>query len=439
MQIASVIEKHTPVTVAIAQALLLVYILSFSVEGVFTTDLFGNKVQLPELIFLLFAPFAFIALLKTGAWRFPRIISIDYALLFYLFSVLAATVYSCNSNSVGELLGIIYFSSLYMIANLLLLHSGNSRAIVIFLVISAWIAALLGIVGMVIIYLGGETSWAAFYPNYPYTGDTYRAQGFLRSPILLADFLTIGLLLLLNAKNYILKKFSRIHWLVALVLLSGLLLTLTKSILLFLVVFIWVAVRVYSVKPIIKKLGYLVSIVLTIFYLFNSHFFIKNTSDRDFNAFLESPYSSHTQISIPHSTYSIIPSIYTTQKQACIIEGTRFFPFGSGGNNHIEYAKVLYAEGAIPFYAHLTPHSTYFGTFGELGIFGLLAIIFLCFTVFKEIKTLHLKKQINYISHVGYIAIALFIVLQGITMDFMNIRHYWILLIALAVKARNIP
>jgi len=422
----------------LAFGLLLAYIVSCGVEGLIYTKLAGNALQLPELVFLLFAVPAVLYVMLTKGRGLP-FVRLDWFVLAYLTAVFLSWLTTQQTNALGELLAAIYFTSFYFLGSVILLRYSRQKNLAVLeraVLVSGVAAAIMAMVGWPLLYFMDDDRMAWWFPNYPILGDTIRAKGLFRGPIMLADFL--GTILLYFMIRYKLRpgKASRFVLLAIAAISVGLILTKTKSILILYFVLCWAAVRlgVFTglskwIKVSIKASGWA---ALTL-YLVTSHLFILNKTDADYQAKLTSPYSSCMEFDLPMEDWVLVPSVYSSQKILAVVAGVRHMPFGIGGNQLIKYNKVAYDEGLLACQNHLTPHSTYFGVFGELGLFGFVILLLLLHAVYRTIVDLQVPASTLVLAQ----SLFMYVCLQAITADIMNLRHYWLLLVVLAVQARS--
>ena len=413
--------------------ILTAYIISCAIEGIFTIPLAGNIIQLPEVIFLLFASYFFININKIK-WREFKFIRLDFALFAYALAVLLSWISSGKNNALGEVLGITYFLSFYFMCNIIFRPSqhlySNAQKLAF---TSAATAGFFGLIGWLLLYFFDNNSMAWLFPNYPILGDTIRVKGFIRGPIILADFLAIGLILFLLWCKFDYKSIHKKWRLAFLLILAGLIMTKTKSIL---VVYFILAGAYLKLKPSSKRVSWFLkssSWMTLIIYLITSHVFFIEKESPDFQQKLKSPYSSCQAYETFNKNWMLIPSVYSSQKALAVIAGIRHIPFGIGGNQLILYNREIHEEGILPCHNTLTPHSTYFGAFGELGIFGLCMLLILLITIYQTIQTSGFSTDVLIVAMTLY----LYLLLQAITTDVMNFRHYWLLLVFLAIAKRQ--
>lgn len=373
----------------------------------------SNNVLLPEVIFCIIAPVILFQSLSLNKLKLFLTSKFVIATIFYIVFVLISYLYTLKNCAFGEFLASCYAFGILLLVYLNIYESNDSEKVIKMLVFSGVIAAIFSIIGYIAGTYFNLSFFNTFYKAYPLTGDTFRGHGLIRGPMIAADLIMIALLLQLprikseNNHNQLNKIFF-------VILTIGGVLTLTKSI----IIVIGLILIFYSGKFIINSnLTRALGIMTILFYIFTSHFLIKKNDDLFYKNFASSPYSSNTYYAL-NDKLLLVPTIYSTQKYISLIAGIENFPFGIGGNCHMQFAKDLYKKGYIKANVSLTSHSTYFGVFGEMGLFGLISVIFLYWTgLITAIK----------IENKSLISCIVFIILSGLTIDNMNLRHHWIL------------
>lgn len=394
-------------------ALLGVFIFSFSLETVWQTKIYGNNVLLPEIVFCIISPIILIKYLTYDRVRQFFKLAFVRILLVYVGLVLLSFIISQKSTAFGEFIASVYAIAILFVVFLIAWKNENSEKILKFLIYSGVVASILSILGFLLGQLFNINYLNTFFPHYPMTGDTYRGHGLIRGPMIASDLMCVSMLVLLqNLENnkLLVSKSKKIF---ILILSLGLLSTLTKSIL----ILIGLILLFYPVRGKFKIFYRYLGGLIILAYLIMSHFLIKKNTSEFHQYFKNSPYSSNTYYQITDN-YLLVPTIYSTQKYISIKAGLENFPFGIGGNYHMKYAQKLFEDGVVSANVTLAPHSTYFGAFGELGIFGLIAVCSMYYLAYTYSKNYCLGQ---------YHMILAFIILSGVTIDNMNLRHHWVI------------
>jgi hypothetical protein len=406
------------------------YIFSIIFETIVTLKILGNNVLLPELIFLTASPvFVFYLFRNMGkCWSLAKTNKIIQCSILYVFAVAISWMVNGHSSSLGELLASIYAIGL-LLSIVILGDDSFPKLIVSVVILAGLVCSGIMFLGLLANSIKISDRWVEYYPDYVILGDVWRSKGWFRSPILTADFLCIaGILAYFRWKKNELYK----PWIVLLLLSAGIALTMVKSVL------VVVAIVLSTVGVANKNYFYLKQIVaasIIFLSLFISHAFIKKTDTIGTSGVLNKDYTSGTSYVIPYTNYSIVPTAYSTLKYASLNAGFSHFLVGIGGNRQIDYHRKLFSDGVIAKEFNLAPHSTFFGAFGELGILGLISILMLYFFIYKSIIELYKINVLDGVDKVMAISILSFVIISGITVDNMNIRHYWVLIALLPLLA----
>ena len=170
-----------------------------------------------------------------------------------------------------------------------------------------------------------------------------------------------------------------------------------------------------------KRLSQVIGIVCILFYLIFSHaFFFTQKGDLH--------YSVGTCKSYEVFDLYAVPTPYYHTKAAAINSFLEHPIRGIGGNVFIEKLPSFYERGMVACEIYQSPHCTYTGALAELGILGCLLILWGFYCLFRQIKLLSKKDIINQKHYHGLLVILIFIALQAVTYDSMNIRHYWVMM-----------
>ena len=180
-----------------------------------------------------------------------------------------------------------------------------------------------------------------------------------------------------------------------------------------------------------------VGIVSTIAYIVLSHFLIVDIKQPHLTEKLNEAYYFPEFIWSITDRYAFVPTFYYGTKRAALFAIYDYFPFGVGGDNLSDYCRQLVAQGRHLRAFCCAPHSTFFGALGELGVLGFGLVIAL-FTKFWRITTT-LPLFDSPIPHFNLMAksLAFFLIVEGITVDLMNVRHFWLILAVLALLFRT--
>jgi O-antigen ligase len=205
-------------------------------------------------------------------------------------------------------------------------------------------------------------------------------------------------------------------------LVLGVIATKTKSLILLFSVALLYFTRNKSQKY--SRLGAKIGAALAIgFYLIASHFLVSPANSTAL--LLNKSYGSNS-IVYQNNAILITPTAYSVLKESALLAFSSSPIVGVGGNELINYSKILFEQKKLTIDPNCAPHSTYFGALGELGILGFAAILFLLYTVFQQIQVSP-NREI-------YLYLLGFIVLEMLTVDLMTFRNYWLMLAFFATE-----
>lgn len=416
-----------PIGTKIAIALLALYTFSIGVEALITIRLAGNKVQIPEILFLIYA---FTIFLNIRNMRFKNLYfnKLDTAILLYFSAVALSFLVNRTHNSLGELLGIIYLMGLFFLTKLLIVSNytfyPKIREIVLkAAVLGAITAILFGLFGYIMFYVNGSINYIWYYEGYPIIGDSIRIKGAVTNPIILCHYLASLIILLLPTKLF--NKKTKIGLIAFLIV--GAFATKTKAlIVLFSVVLVYLT-RNETEKPIIRAGARAIAVLATGFYLVVTHFMV---APADSNSLSHNRTFSSKSVIYKNDKFLITPTTYAVLKQSACLAFVSSPIVGIGGNELIQFNKMLFANKMITVDLYCAPHSTYFGALGELGLVGFCAVLFLLYAVFEQMQSSAYKTIYLYLFG--------FIILEMVTVDLMAFRTYWLMLAFLATENQGI-
>jgi hypothetical protein len=435
-------EKINPIPILskISIALLALYTFSIGIEELFTLPLAGNKVQVPEIIFLIYA-FSIFINIRNMRFRELRFNQLDVSVVLYFSAVALSCLVNQTRNSFGELLGITYLMGLFFLTKLLIVsnydvYSKIKEWVLKAAIFGAVTAILFGFLGYLLFYIDGRVQYIWFYKDYPIIGDSIRIKGTVSNPITFCSYLVSLVILLLpnirviratecysvvnppTEQRSVARRFGLIVFLVL-----GVIATKTKSLILLFSIALLYLTRNNSQKYV--QLGAKISASVAIgFYLIASHFLISPANSTAL--LLNKSYGSNS-IVYQNNDFLITPTAYSVLKQSALLAFVSSPIVGVGGNELIKYSKILFDKKKLTIDPNCAPHSTYFGALGELGILGFTAILFLLYNVFQQIQGSP-NREI-------YLYLLGFIVLEMVTVDLMTFRNYWLMLAFLATES----
>ena len=416
----------------IIHGLIFLYILTIPLQsiGFKFTELF---VGLPEIVFLVLAPLAIIYIMRSGQKLW--IDSLDLFVFGWLLAnILAGWFAGFDLIVITQIIKTAYLVVLYMILKWTISPKMLTR-IVKTIILSSLIAALTGIMGFGLGYIGIETFLAIKRP-YPYLIHVIQAQGFTPSPNMLASIIMIGIFFqtheILN--NKIFKAYNA---LIIIILLIGIILTFSKTISLLIlgIILIWSSARKQQLLPFYHIFIRTVVIGYVIIYVFATHILIVS-KNQNLEILREEKYIAGALVS-ETDHFEFYPTQYTQLKIISIHGIVQSFPWGLGAGKFNNFAHGL--KENYSYRTHVPypdPHSTYLGTFAELGVAGFCFLLAIFITVGNNIyKILIVMKQhssLVIILGIGFTVISL----EAINTDIMNFRHYWVLISIIGVLCK---
>ena len=412
---------------------LFLYILSIGFHRLFEFPIFGDKVQLPEIIFIFLFLFSLPSIINgLKNQLFSRI---NLGIFLYVLAVSVSCIFNPKESGVWlELLGLVYLVLLYLTVFAIL----QKKPLESLPMINKWfiygglIAGILGILGFILSSLGVVSSLAwSSARYYPYFGHIARAEGFAASANMLLSILSIPILYLIWKSSH--RKTKHLEKVILLVLLIAAVLTFSKMLL---GLFICILILVYSRYTQWRKIIQLVSLLLFLVLIFGTHIIVLKQAVLEKEEFKKEAYIIGDPV-WQDDSYAIFPTNYTINKSISIAAGL-LRPFtGIGPGQQNQFVLDLKAQGKIPTsYGNYDPHSTFFGAFGELGFLGLSALLFLILTISKAIRKIFTDhRDISYL----FISVFTFALIDAISLDIMNFRHYWVYLALLSVNFLSLP
>jgi O-antigen ligase len=395
----------------------------------------GLAIALPELVFLALASLAIIHIMRSGQKLW--IDKLDLFIFGWLASnILAGWHAGFDSIVVTEIIKTAYLIVLYMILKWTISPKMLTR-IVKTLILSSLIAALTGIMGFGLGYIGIETFLAIKRP-YPYLIHVIQAQGFTPSPNMLASIIMIGMLFQIQKLSMNLINSKRKDHLILLILLLGFMLTFSKTIVCLLIgiTLIWYFHNKPKLSLTLQTVTKIAVAGLFIAYIFGTHFIIVE-KDQDFEL-LKGDYIAGPVL-IETDNYSIYPSQYWSLKEISLEAISQSFPWGLGPGKFNDYAHELKKNDAYPTHVPFPdPHSTYLGTIAEIGLPGFIAFFGIIFFVIKFSREILSNHTANQNMFTSLPTVFIVIGMEAISTDVMNFRHYWILLILLVSTFQNL-
>lgn len=412
---------------------LILIFLSVCFTKVVTLPVAGQKIQLTEMVFLLFAPFLFSSFLKlksTGNLRdllLPRGGGrrVDILPFILLAAVFLSALAAGQSTAWFEFAGLVYLVALHWAVRLAAWPEADFQKWI------KWMggaAAVTTLASLLLHYSGLEQAfgWELTDQKYlPGFGMLARAEGLTMSPNQLADILVLALIVHQAHLFYDAKK-SWDKW--TLLLLAGAVCTFSKMLLLLvaglllLPVFLKKSGR-YRTTHVVLASGFI------LFFLINTH--ILWLSARDLNALQSQPQSYVGEaVFFQNEKGSLVGTTYLDLKISALRAVAQHPVFGIGGGNFIYHVGEEQKAGLYP--ANLPafdPHSTIFGLPAEQGLIVFLVFcgwIFYLFRLFWKTNLADFEDRKSLVA--GLTIYFTLWLINCLAMDTLNARHFWLAL-----------
>ena len=134
-------------------------------------------------------------------------------------------------------------------------------------------------------------------------------------------------------------------------------------------------------------------------------------------------------------TWVVMPTTYFFNKQASLQAIRRAWPAGVGPAGQSAFTSGLQREGRFPSTIWFTtPHSTYLGTVAELGAAGLTALVLILAAGRMTITRLLAEPGRLRWEAAAYAGAGAAFLIEAISTDLLNCRHYWFLLAVMAAR-----
>jgi len=418
----------------IVHGLIYLYILTIPFQAL-GFRFMGLAIALPELVFLALASLAIMQIIRSRQKLW--IDKLDLFIFGWLASnILAGWHAGFDSIVVTEIIKTAYLIVLYIVLKWTITPLMIERIVKV-LVLSSVLAALAGIIGFGLGYIGIVTP-LAIQRAFPYGIEVViQAKGFTPTPNMLASIIMIGVLFHVQKLSMNLINSKRKDHLILLILLLGFMLTFSKTIVCLLIGII--LVLYFNYKSTLAKTWRLTSktaaVTLFIVYILGTHFIIIE-KDQDSEP-LKGDYIAGSAL-IETDNYSMYPSQYWALKEISLEAISQSFPWGLGLGKFNDFAHELKKYDAYPTHVpYPDPHSMYFGTLAENGLLGLIVLGGIIYFVVKYSRRILNNQSANQYMLACLPSIFIVIGIEAIATDVMNFRHYWILLILLVSTFQN--
>ena len=389
----------------------------------------GLVIGLPELLFLLLTPLAIIHLIISGQKLWIDKLDL-FAFAWLIVNIISGWQRGFDSIIVAELIKRAYLVLLYMILKWIISLEMIARIVKV-IIFSSLMAALTGIIGYLLGYLGIDTILSITRP-FPYGMKiAVQAKGFSPTPNMLASIIMIGVLFHLQKLNMNQITTKSKDYFILSILLLGFILTFSKTVICLLIGII--LVLYFNYKLILSNTWRLIAqttiITLFIVYIFGTHFII---AEKHQNVdFLKGDYIAGPAL-IETTNYSIFPSQYWSLKKISIEAINQSIPWGLGPGKFNGFAHEFKKNDAYSTHVpYPDTHSTYLETLSENGLLGLIALLGIIYYVVKYSRKIFNNQSANKYFVACLPSIFIVIGIEAVSTDVMNFRHYWIVLILL--------
>lgn len=377
------------------------YLLSLAFLTSANLLILGNRLMVPELVFLVVA----LIFLYSKVGGFAKFMAIDWLLVAYLVSNLISSLLSHEMPSLAESIGKVYLFLVYLMFKELTLSTNFRDNFKFYVKILVAILISTGLGGWVLAELGITSRYVYHFKDYPYFGSINRLQGITPNPTMYISLLSCFLVILWSFhKNVFLNLLG----------ITSILLTFSKSI------FLFIAGYIFYGRSSRKTIQKIYVVTGCIFYLTANYYISTYKTSPNQEVINSAP-------ALKNKYFAVHPTIYLERKSTLFASFLDHPLIGIGpGNTNKELARFQQL-GYYPktFDTNCDPLSTYFGIMAETGIVGMLICILIAAQLFTFLKRAFiygdlLNKAIATCFLIGSI--------EAINSDMLNFRHYWVLL-----------
>ncbi|OFW22788.1 MAG: hypothetical protein A3G21_26240 [Acidobacteria bacterium RIFCSPLOWO2_12_FULL_66_21] len=419
------------------------YLLALPFHRVWVLPGLGLKLQPPDVVFLGLAAASALLWMRRGfGWRFAIL---DAAAAAWLATSMLAFAWSSEPRSRDGLLDTLsaaYLVGLYLAVRVtasprLLDRFGDWFAY------SAALAAALGIAGSLASSAGfaNRLATAALTP-VPYLGHAARAQAFTAGPQMLASILLMAIPLFVARRAT--EGWRRRDRALILLLVLGLGATFSKTAMCLVAALsvMWASAaldgqgqRSRRLRARVWMAAAIWSIVALTFVL-GSHVMVLRQAAVPAMTTAQlvggRPLASFRW---RHEAWVVMPTTYLFNIEASLQAIRRAWPAGVGPAGQPAFTSRLQREGRFPGTIWIiTPHSTYLGTAAERGAAGLAALLLILVAAGMTINRLPADSARLRWEAAAYAGVGAAFLIEAISTDLLNCRHYWFLLAVMAAR-----
>jgi hypothetical protein len=411
--------------------LVALYVLAVPFQTLLALPGLQQKLQMPELLFPAL-------LLAFAVWAWRR----DGPLLRPSFTDMAGVALLAGTaiSSLGaglargallELAGTFYLVLLYLVLRTVAATAPDRLAALV--VLSAAVAAVLGVLGFALAHAGIPTRLAWPAKEYMYFGPIGRGQAFTTNPNMLASILTGGILLCLG---YAVSRRQRpVLWMaLTAILCAGFLATLSKGGLTLLIgLAVWAALLCPRRMVGLVAAGLAATCLLA--FLWVSHFYVHRGGDSQLQALVDDAFLGDTPIANVAGR-DVFATSYLINKRTSLAAFLRHPLLGIGPGGHGQFVRGLRRQGRYPSqFPDYDPHSTYLGALAEQGAVGGFALAVAVAVVATTAASTWRRLRTSQCRGIVAALVAAFAAysVDAVSTDILNFRHLWLLLALLAV------
>lgn len=305
-------------------------------------------------------------------------------------------------------------------------------------------AALLGISGSLAAYAGWPNRLANVTP-FPYLGHAPRAHAFTAGPQMLASILLMAIPL------YVASRMAH-GWrnrdrVLIFVLVVGLGATFSKTAMCLVAALgvMWLVgsqagQRAPSSRPLARAwTAAVISLIVAFAFTMSSHVMVlRETAVPGMSAVQFVSGRPLASLQWRNDAWVLMPTIYVFNNQASIEAIRHSWPIGVGPAGQPAFTMKLQREGRLSTSVFIiTPHSTYLGSVAQLGALGLATLLVLLFAGIVTIRRLRTDPRLRWES-AAYAGAGAAFLIEAISTDLLNCRHYWLLLAVMAARLESV-
>lgn len=419
------------------------YLFVLPIHRVWTLPWFGEKLQPPELVFLGLGAIAVLAIWWQRLRCRPALG--DVAAASWLAASLMALIASGagKHDAIVETLGAAYLAGLYAAVRLTATPD-LVRRYGLWFGYAAAVAAAFALAGVVLSLAGiASPLTTPIATPVPYVGHAARAKAFTTGPQMLASILLLACPLF--AAGRLQRGWRRSDSFVLLGLVLGLAATVSKTA----ICVVPAAAVMHALGPAAdddvsrhrrrRRLQLAGTIALGTAILMAVGSRVAVVRDDSVPALTASQVVAGEpwlRTMWAGRVWAVIPTTYYFNSLASLHAVARTWPFGVGPAGQPDFTRSLQATGQFPASIWLIePHSTYLGTAAELGAVGVAALVLVLASAVAAIRRMFRTRPGPHWEAAAYAGAGVAFLIEAISTDLMNCRHYWFLFAVLMSSA----